>query len=127
MSGERRKWCRRRTAVGAVSAVGHIAVVVRDIACYSLTPDQQAPPTTPTTAPAPEPPAPKDPPVDNGGGVTAPTVSLPPAQPAGPPVEPAAGDAVARWWLPGLAGLSAGTLAGLGMWLLYRRRHPAAG
>jgi hypothetical protein len=98
-----------------------------DIARYSLTPDRQAPPTTPTTAPAPEPPAPKGPPVDNGGGVTAPTVSLPPAQPAGPPVEPAAGDAAARWWLPGLAGVSAGTLAGLGMWLLYRRRRPAAG
>ena len=98
-----------------------------DIARYSLTSDKQAPPTTPTTAPAPEPPAPKDPPIDNGGGVTAPTVSLPPAQPAAPPVEPAAGGAAARWWLPGLAGVSAGTLAGLGMWLLYRRRHPAAG
>jgi hypothetical protein len=91
-----------------------------DIARYSLTPDKETPPTT---APAPKPTTPKDPPVDNGGVVTAPTVSLPPAQ----PVEPAASDAAARWWLPGLAGVSAGTLAGLGMWLLYRRRHPAAG
>jgi hypothetical protein len=98
-----------------------------DIARYSLAPDKEPPPTTPTTAPAPEPTAPKGPPIDNGGVVTAPTVSLPPAQPAAQPVEPAAGDAVARWWLPGLAGVSAGTLAGLGMWLLYRRRHPAAG
>jgi hypothetical protein len=98
-----------------------------DIARYSLTPDRETPPTTPTTAPAPEPTTPKDPPIDKGGGVTAPTVSLPPAQPAAQPVEPAAGDAAARWWLPGLAGVSAGTLAGLGMWLLYRRRRPAAG
>jgi LPXTG-motif cell wall-anchored protein len=29
--------------------------------------------------------------------------------------------------LPGLAGVGAGILAGLGMWLLYRRRHPTAG
>jgi hypothetical protein len=98
-----------------------------DIARYSLAPDKEPPPTTPTTAPAPEPTAPKGPPIDNGGVVTAPTVSLPPAQPAAQPVEPAAGDAVARRWLPGLAGVSAGTLAGLGMWLRYRRRHPAAG
>ncbi|HZA84713.1 MAG TPA: hypothetical protein VFC13_25095 [Actinomycetes bacterium] len=67
-----------------------------DIARYSLAPDQQAPPTTPTTAPVPEPPAPKGPPVDNGGGVTAPTVSTPPAQPVARPVEPAAG--CSRGW-----------------------------
>jgi hypothetical protein len=91
-----------------------------DIARYSLTPDKETPPTT---APAPEPTTPEDPPVDNGGVVTAPTVSLPPAQPA----EPAASDAAARWLLPGLAGVGAGILAGLGMWLLYRRRHPTAG
>jgi hypothetical protein len=98
-----------------------------DIARHSLTPDQETWPTTPTTAPAPEPTAPKGPPVGNRGGVTAPTVSLPSAQPAAPPVEPAAGNTAARWWLPGLAGVSAATLAGLGMWLPYRRRRPAAG
>ena len=91
-----------------------------DVARYSLTPDKETPPTT---APAPKPTTPEDPPVDNGGVVTAPTVSLPPAQPA----QPAASDAAARWLLPGLAGVGAGTLAGLGMWLLYRRRHPTAG
>jgi hypothetical protein len=94
-----------------------------DIARYSLTPDKETPPTT---TPALEPTTPKSPPVDNGG-ITAPTVPPPPAQPAAQPVEPAASDAAARWWLPGLAGASAGTLAGLGMWLLYRRRRPAAG
>jgi hypothetical protein len=94
-----------------------------DIARYSLTPDKETPPTT---TPALEPTTPKSPPVDNGG-ITAPTVPPPPAQPAAQPVEPAAGDAAARRWLPGLAGASAGTLAGLGMWLLYRRRRPAAG
>jgi hypothetical protein len=94
-----------------------------DIARYSLTPDKETPPTT---TPALEPTTPKSPPVDNGG-ITAPTVPPPPAQPAAQPVEPAASDAAARRWLPGLAGASAGTLAGLGMWLLYRRRRPAAG
>jgi hypothetical protein len=98
-----------------------------DIARYSLAPDRQVPPTTPTTVPAPEPPAPKGPPVDNGGGVTVPTVSLPPARPVAQPAAPAAGGAAGRRLLPGLAGVSAGTLAGLGMWLLYRRRHRSAG
>jgi hypothetical protein len=30
-----------------------------------------------------------------------------------------------RWIIPGLAALGSGTLAVLGVWLLYRRRHPA--
>jgi hypothetical protein len=31
-----------------------------------------------------------------------------------------------RWVIPGLAAIAATTLAGLGLWLLYRRRHPSS-
>jgi hypothetical protein len=88
-----------------------------DIARYSLNPVQHTPPTT---APAPKPPAPKGPQVDNGG-LTAPPVTVAVAQPA---AAPAATQSVIRPWLPWLAGLAASTLAGLVIWLLYRRRHP---
>ncbi len=87
------------------------------IARYSLGPTQAAPPTTP----APVPPPATGPPIDQGG-VTAPTVTLPPAQPATRPAS-----RLARWWIiPGLVALGAGALAALGMWLWYRRQHPAA-
>jgi hypothetical protein len=99
-----------------------------DIARYSLTPVRRDPPTP---APAP-PPAPAGPPVDHGGA-TAPPVTAPPARPASPPAapvvapaaDPPAAGAGVRPWLPGLAGVTAAGLAGLGMWRLYRRRHPA--
>jgi hypothetical protein len=62
-----------------------------------------APPPTTTAAPAPSPPTPEV------------------SQPQAPSPAPAG----RRWIIPGLAALGSSTLAGLGMWLLYRRRHPA--
>jgi hypothetical protein len=87
------------------------------IARYSLTPAPHGPPTT---TPDPPPPPPTGPPIDNGG-ITTPTVTLPTTQ----PTTPAATHSPIRQWLPGLAGVTAATLTGLAMWLLYRRRHPA--
>ena len=87
------------------------------IARYSLTPVPHGPPTT---TPDPPPPPPTGPPIDNGG-ITTPTVTLPTTQ----PTTPAATHSPIRQWLPGLAGVTAATLTGLAMWLLYRRRHPA--
>jgi hypothetical protein len=89
-----------------------------DIARYNLDPVQHTPPTT---APAPKPPAPKGPQVDNGG-LAAPPVTVAVAQPA---AAPAATPSATRLWLPWVAGVAASALAGLVMWLLYRRRHPA--
>jgi hypothetical protein len=91
-----------------------------DIARYSL--QATAPPTT---APAPTPP------VDQGGqpapNVTLPPATVPPAQPATQAANLVAADpATSRWLLPSLAGLGASLLAGLGIWLLYRRRHPTS-
>jgi hypothetical protein len=86
---------------------------------YRLDPAQPKPPTP--KPPAPTPPAPKGPQIDNGG-LTAPPVTVPPAQPA---AAPAATHSAVRPWLPWLAGVAASSLAGLVMWLLYRRRHPA--
>jgi hypothetical protein len=63
---------------------------------------------TPTTTTAPTPP------------VTNPQTPTP-AGPASTPASQLAG----RWVIPGLAAVAASTLAGLGLWLLYRRRHPA--
>jgi hypothetical protein len=88
-----------------------------DIARYSLDPVPHD--TPPTTAPAPKPPAPKGPQVDNGG-IVAPPVTAPPAQPA----TPAATQSAIGSWLPWVTGVAASALAGLAMWLLYRRRHP---
>ena len=92
-----------------------------DIARYALDPIQHTPPAT---APAPKPADPKATPVDNGG-MTAPPVTQPPAQPVTPAVDPAAAHSAIGSWLPWLAGVAASALAGLVMWLLYRRRHPA--
>jgi hypothetical protein len=39
---------------------------------------------------------------------------------AGPATQP-----TSHWVIPGLAALASGTLAAVGVWLLYRRRHPA--
>jgi hypothetical protein len=89
-----------------------------DIVRYSLDPVQHDAP--PTTAPAPKPPTPTGPPVDNGG-LAAPPVTAP-AEPAAAPV---ASQSATSAWLPWVAGVAASTLAGLVMWLVYRRRHPA--
>jgi hypothetical protein len=75
-----------------------------------------APPVT--TTPAPTAPTPTGPPIDQP--LPAPTVTGPPNQPAAT----AAAQAASRW-IPWLAALGSGTLAALGVWLLYRRRHPA--
>jgi hypothetical protein len=75
---------------------------------------------SPTTTPAPAAPSATGPPVTQPQ-VAAPAVAGPPAQPATTATTQAAG----RWIIPGLAALGSGTLAALGVWLLYRRRHPA--
>ena len=90
-----------------------------NIGRYRLDPAQPKPPSP--KPPAPTPPTPKGQPIDNGG-LTAPPVTVPPAQPA---AAPAATQSVIRPWLPWLAGVAASALVGLAMWLLYRRRHPA--
>jgi hypothetical protein len=88
-----------------------------DIVRWSLAPARPTP--TPTTAP----PAP----TGHGNGLAA--TPTPPPQPSAPapvpaPVPvPATTDSAAHQWLPPLAGITAATAAGLGMWLLYRRRH----
>jgi hypothetical protein len=68
---------------------------------------------SPTTTPAPTPPA-------TGPSVVQPAVPAPavtgPATAAAQPTSP--------WIIPWLAALGSGTLAALGGWLLYRRRHP---
>jgi hypothetical protein len=85
-----------------------------DIVRWSLAPTRPTP--TPTTAPAP--PAP----TGHGDGL-GPTPTPPPTQPPAPTPVPATTTPTARQWLPPLAGATAATLAGLAMWLLYRRRH----
>ena len=56
----------------------------------------------------------------------APPVTHPqPPTPAGPASTPAS-QLASRWVIPGLAAVGASTLAALGMWLLYRRQHPAS-
>jgi hypothetical protein len=92
------------------------------IARYSLASTQVAPPTTtpaPTAPPATAPPM-THPPVSQPT-VSAPVVTGSPTQPA----TPAAAQSARRWVIPGLAAVGSGTLAALGVWLLYRRRHPA--
>jgi hypothetical protein len=66
----------------------------------------------PTTTPAPTPPA-------TGPSVNQPAVPAPAV--TGPPTPPAS-----RWIIPWLAALVSSTLAALGGWLWYRRRHPAS-
>src|SRR5512133_2276391 len=77
-------------------------------------------PASPTTTPAPTPPPATGPSVTPPAG-PAPAVTGPPAQPA----TPAAAHLAGRWIIPGLVALGSGTLAALGVWALYRRRHPA--
>ena len=56
----------------------------------------------------------------------APPVTHPqPPTPAGPASTPAS-QLASRWDIPGLAAVGASALAALGMWLLYRRHHPAS-
>jgi hypothetical protein len=86
---------------------------------YRLDAAQPKPPAP--KPPAPTPADPKGQPIDDGG-LTAPSVTVPPAQPA---ATPAATQSAVRPWLPWLAGVAASTLAGLPIWLVYRRRHPA--
>jgi hypothetical protein len=73
-----------------------------------------------TTTPAPVAPSATAPPLTQPQ-VAAPTVAGPSAQPA----TTAAAQLASRWVIPGLVALGSGTLAALGVWLLYRRRHPA--
>jgi hypothetical protein len=77
---------------------------------------------SPTTTPAPAPPAVTAPPVTQP---QVPAVAGPSTQPATPATPATAHPASSRWLLPGLAALSAGLLAALSIWLLYRHRHPA--
>jgi hypothetical protein len=78
----------------------------------------RAAPTTPTTTPEPMSPTPPDPPAD-------PPVTQPqPPMVAGPATQPTS-QLASRWIIPGLAALGSGILAALGVWLLYRRWHPA--
>jgi hypothetical protein len=75
---------------------------------------------SPTTTPAPAAPSATTPPV------TQPPVAAPAV--AGPSTQPAAttaAQAASGWIIPGLVALGSGTLAALGVWLLYRRQHPA--
>jgi hypothetical protein len=76
-----------------------------------------APPATTTPAPASPAPSVTQP--------RAPTPALVGSAVAGP-ATPAAAQPAGRWILPWLAALGSSTLAGLGMWLLYRRRHPSS-
>jgi hypothetical protein len=80
--------------------------------------------TAPTTKPAAAAPAPS---------VTQPQAPAPTAEPAttAAPTPVAsvgtpASQLGSRWIIPGLAAVAASTLAGLGLWLLYRRRHPSS-
>jgi hypothetical protein len=58
---------------------------------------------------------------------TAPPVTQPqvPGPAAAGPATPTADHLAGRWIIPGLAALASGTLAALGVWLLYRRQHPS--
>jgi hypothetical protein len=73
-------------------------------------------PAPPTTTPAPDAP-PATSPSGTEPAVAAPAVPGPPT----PPATPTASQ-LASWIIPGLAALGSGTL---GVWWLYRRRHPA--
>jgi hypothetical protein len=75
------------------------------------------PPPPATTTPAPAPPTPL---------VTHPQAPTPTAAPTPLPATTPGSQLTSRWVLPGLAAVGASTLAGLAMWLGYRRRHPAS-
>ena len=68
--------------------------------------------TATTSTPATAPPA------------TAPPATAPPA--TAPPATQPATSTAGRWILPGLVGLAVGALAALGVWLLFRHRHPTS-
>jgi len=76
----------------------------------------RAAPTPPTTTHEPMAPTPPEPPADPP--VTQP--QLPAPMVAGPATQP-----TSHWIIPWLAALASVTLAAAGMWVLYRRRHPA--
>ena len=76
-----------------------------------------APPPTTTSGPTPS-----GPPVTHA---QAPSPTAAPSPAADAPASTPAAHLASRWTLPGLAAVAAGTLAALGLWLLYRRRHPA--
>jgi hypothetical protein len=80
-------------------------LVVRAVAAGTTAPASTAPASTapPTTVPSVTQPQ-------------LPTVIAPPTQPAA--------QSGNRWLIPGLAALAAAILAGLGVWLLYRRGRP---
>jgi hypothetical protein len=71
---------------------------------------------SPTTTPAPTAPA-------DGPSVSQPAVPAPAV--TGPATPPAAQTA-SRWIIPWLAALGSSTLAAVGVWLWYRRQHPAS-
>jgi hypothetical protein len=78
---------------------------------------------TATTTPAPAPPGP---PVTHSQApipTAAPTPMAP--GPVTQPATPAADSLAGRWVVPGLAAVGASTLAALGLWVGYRRRHLA--
>ena len=55
---------------------------------------------------------------------TAPPATAPP--PTAPPATQPATSTADRWIIPGLVGLAVGALAALGVWLLFRHRHPTS-
>jgi hypothetical protein len=55
---------------------------------------------------------------------TAPPATAPPA--TAPPATQPATSTADRWIIPGLVGLAVGALAALGVWLLFRHRHPTS-
>jgi hypothetical protein len=75
---------------------------------------------SPSPVPAPVATTPTGPPVDQPG---VPTSAV--AEPSAQPATTAAAQPASRWMIPGLVALGSGMLAVLGVWLLYRRRHPA--
>jgi hypothetical protein len=87
----------------------------------SATLEVRAAPTS-TTTPAPAPPATAPPGTQPAAPATGPQAAAPTA--AGP-ATPTADHLAGRWIIPGLVALASGTLAALGVWLLYRRHRPA--
>src|SRR6266545_4692442 len=86
---------------------GNLGASARLVVRAAVSPPTTAAPTPPATGPSLVQPA-----------VAAPAASGPPTPPASP--------VASRWMIPWLAALGSGTLAALGMWLWYRRHHPAS-
>jgi hypothetical protein len=55
---------------------------------------------------------------------TATTTPAPAPSATAPPATQPTASTADSWIIPGLVGLAAGVLAALGVWLLYRHRHP---